>query len=81
LKQLELTVARLSKDAAENRKKLAAAQGSAASRKVPNGLVEIPMVQSTKLGELVIKPELFDGGNPEPRSWLEDFEEAIRANN
>jgi len=33
-----------------------------------------------KLNELVVKPELFDGKNPKPRKWIEDFIDAYESN-
>ena len=37
-------------------------------------------VKTIKLNELVLKPEKFDGKDPKPRLWLQDYEEAIIAN-
>lgn len=36
--------------------------------------------QTVKLNELVIKPEVFDGLEPKPRKWIQDYNEAIVAN-
>lgn len=33
-----------------------------------------------KLNELVIRPAVFDGQNPKPRRWIQDFSEAVLAN-
>lgn len=45
-------------------------------------LIELPrnMIETIKISELVIKPEVFDGIKPRPRSWIQNYNDAIIAN-
>lgn len=38
-------------------------------------------MNTIKLNELVLKPETFDGINPQPRKWIDDYEKAAKTNN